>query len=166
MGVRRAVDILLGAANDPASPCPVCTDGPLIHNKQVMKLLADKGVYSLQELPPDTSPGTVVIRAHGVSPQHRKDMERVSRRVVNATCPHVMRVQRIVDKYTAQGYEAVIVGDAGHAEVNGILAHARGRGYVVGGPEEVAGLPELTKAIIVAQTTQSHEVFSKTASRI
>lgn len=166
MGVRRALDKLLKEANDPASPCPVCTDGPLIHNKQVLELLEKKGIRTVKDLGPDAAPGTLVIRAHGVTPRHREEMERISKKVVNATCPHVVRVQKLIDKFTGRGYDAVIVGDAGHAEVNGLLGFSRDHGHVVGGPEEVAGLPAMDKVLVVAQTTQSHKVFSDTVEEI
>lgn len=166
MGVRRALNIVLTAANDPSSPTPVCTDGPLIHNRQVLELLEKKGIRAIGDDEPEAAPGTLVIRAHGVTPQHREGMERISRKVVNATCPHVMRVQKIIAKYTAQGYDTIIVGDAGHAEVNGLLGFAEGRGYVIGGPAEVETLPKLDRVIVVAQTTQSHEVFNQTVERL
>jgi 4-hydroxy-3-methylbut-2-enyl diphosphate reductase len=166
MGVRRALGMVLSEANDASSPTPVCTDGPLIHNRQVLELLEKKGVRTAAELPEGTRPGTCVIRAHGVTPDHREEMESRCRRVVDATCPHVMRVQRIIKRYAADGYDTVIVGDAGHAEVNGLLGFARGRGHVVGRPEEVEALPPLERVIVVAQTTQSHAVFSDTVERL
>jgi 4-hydroxy-3-methylbut-2-enyl diphosphate reductase len=75
-------------------------------------------------------------------------------------------VQEIVAKYAGQGYTCVVVGDAGHAEVNGVLSYAGGAGYVVSGPEEVQKLPAADKIVVVAQTTQDEEVFRRTLAKV
>ncbi|MHC4591911.1 MAG: 4-hydroxy-3-methylbut-2-enyl diphosphate reductase, partial [Planctomycetota bacterium] len=86
--------------------------------------------------------------------------------VLDATCPHVRRVQDIVAKYAKQGYTCVVVGDAGHAEVDGVLSFAGPGGHVVSGPDEVDGLPHADKVVVVAQTTQDEDLFRRTLARI
>ena len=120
MGVRRAMDILLDAANEKNDDGKVYTDGPLIHNPQVLEYLEKRGIHVVKGQT-DLSNSTVVIRAHGVTPTRRKEIENMGAKVCDATCPHVMRVQSIIKKYAAQGYSTVIVGDKGHAEVVGLL---------------------------------------------
>lgn len=73
MGVRRAVDLVLDTANN--SDEPICTYGPLIHNPQVLNLLAEKGIPVINHIP-DKGSGSVLIRAHGVPPQAKEGLKR------------------------------------------------------------------------------------------
>jgi 4-hydroxy-3-methylbut-2-enyl diphosphate reductase len=156
MGVRRAVEMVLDA---PAkNPPPLCTFGPLIHNPQVLDVLASKGITALEEIP-DRAEGTVLIRAHGVPPETRKRLKQAGFKVIDATCPRVIRVQSIIRKHARRNFAVVIVGDRDHPEVVGLLGHAGPNGYVVGTAEELADLPEFEKAILVAQTTQDTRMF-------
>ncbi len=162
MGVRRAMELALTTAHD--QPGDIQTYGPLIHNPQVLDLLAGKGIRVMDHIPPPGSRqgGTAIIRAHGVPPQDKKRLlEAGFGRVVDGTCPRVIRVQASIRRAARRGASVVIVGDADHPEVVGLKAHAEGRGFVVSGPAEVAGLPELTRVVAVAQTTQSQTTFSR-----
>jgi 4-hydroxy-3-methylbut-2-enyl diphosphate reductase len=162
MGVRRAMELALGEARR-AQP-PLCTFGPLIHNPQVLELLRGKGIQELDALPPPGSRqgGTAIIRAHGVPPRDKQGLgEAGFSRVVDGTCPRVVRVQAIIRRAAKQGALVVIVGDAAHPEVIGLLGHAGERGRVAAGPEEAAGLPEAERVVAVAQTTQSEDNFAR-----
>ncbi|MBU1740858.1 MAG: 4-hydroxy-3-methylbut-2-enyl diphosphate reductase, partial [Proteobacteria bacterium] len=156
MGVREAMETALGLIHRVKGP--LYTFGPLIHNPQVLQLLEDKGVIRLNEIPA-AAEGTVIIRAHGVPPQQEEALRRAGLNVVDATCPWVKSVQRLSRMYAGRGHLVVIVGDADHPEVVGLLGYAGERGRVVSGPEEVAALPEAEKVAAVAQTTQRPEVF-------
>lgn len=158
MGVRRALTRTLEAASNPGTERPIVTDGPLIHNRQVLDVLERKGVRTRDG---DESGGTVLIRAHGVSPQKKRDLKRDYDTVIDATCPHVTRVQKIAQEYTRKGYHCLIVGDPGHAEVEGVLSYAGKNGTVVQDPEEVEHLPDMEKVVVVAQTTQDESVFEE-----
>ncbi len=162
MGVRRATELALKAANDPSDPRPIRTLGPLIHNHQVIGLLETKGVGSVEEgeIP---AGGTALIRAHGIPPDRKEQLQESCGKVIDATCPHVKRVQRIAERFTGKGWHCVVVGDAGHAEVRSVLSHTGGRGHVVAGPEELDDLPEMERVVLVAQTTQSTELYEKVA---
>jgi len=151
MGVRRAVDMVLDAANRSCEP--ICTYGPLIHNPQVLQMLEEKGIPTMTHIPEKGS-GIVLIRAHGVPPQEHKALEDAGFRVINATCPRVIRVQTIIRKHAAKGFAAIIIGDRDHPEVKGLMGYAQGRGYTVSTIEELSDLPKFDKAIMVAQTTQ------------
>ncbi|MFH1059878.1 MAG: 4-hydroxy-3-methylbut-2-enyl diphosphate reductase [Pseudomonadota bacterium] len=127
------------------------------------ELLATKGLTTLEAMPPAGSHagGTVVIRAHGVPPEAKDGLKRAGfDRVVDGTCPRVVKVQAIIRRAARRGMSPVIVGDADHAEVVGLMGHAEGRGHVVSRPEEVASLPELGPVVVVAQTTQSEKLFA------
>ncbi|MCP4687641.1 MAG: 4-hydroxy-3-methylbut-2-enyl diphosphate reductase, partial [Desulfobacterales bacterium] len=156
MGVRRAVDLVLGAPGK--HEAPIYTFGPLIHNPQVLELLEEKGITVLNTIP-ESGSGTVLIRAHGVPPEIKEGLTDAGFKVIDATCPRVIKVQTIIRKHARQGCAAIIVGDEDHPEVTGLLGYAGARGFVVGSLEELEALPPFDKAIIVAQTTQNTRLF-------
>ena len=163
MGVRRAMEIVLSQANKGKEP--IFTLGPLIHNKQVMDMLRSKGVTTVEE-PSGLSHGSIIIRAHGVSPEKRRALKETGLRVIDATCPKVVRVQSLVQFHTKKGGTAIIVGDPKHAEVIGIVGYSRGPAYVVGTPDEIYSLPQLQKPFVVAQTTQNKETFRRIVRKV
>ncbi len=156
MGVKRAMELVLKAINQ--NEGEIYTHGPLIHNPQVLELLAERGIRVLER--GQTPRGLVVIRAHGIPPQERQELEAAGVRIIDATCPRVAKVQAIIRRWAQEDYATVIVGDADHPEVRGLMGHTRGRGHVVATPQDVAALPELGKVIVVAQTTQSESQFA------
>ena len=160
MGVRRAVEMVLDAPNQHEEP--IYTYGPLIHNPQVLELLREKGIQVLNEVP-EAGTGTVLVRAHGVPPDTRQRLEAAGFRVIDATCPRVIKVQTIIGKHTRKGYAAIIVGDRDHPEVVGLLGFAGNRGYVVDSLADLDRLPVFDRAIIVAQTTQNTAFYAKVA---
>ncbi|MHC4320851.1 MAG: 4-hydroxy-3-methylbut-2-enyl diphosphate reductase [Planctomycetota bacterium] len=166
MGVRKAMDNALDAANKVGSDdSTVYTEGPLIHNPQVLEKLEKQGIRALKE-DTDLSNSTVVIRAHGITPKRRKELEASGAEISDATCPRVKRVQSIIEENTKEGYSTIIVGDEGHAEVVGLLGYTDGNGYVISSPEEVSELPDMKKICIVAQTTQDMNTFAAIAEKL
>ncbi len=158
MGVRRAVDMVLDAANQ--TDQPVCTYGPLIHNPQVLEMLENKGIHQLDDIP-EKGEGIVLIRAHGVPPSDEKALASVGFSVINATCPRVTRVQNIIEKHASQGYSTIIVGDKNHPEVVGLLGYTKDMGTTVSSLEQLIALPVFEKAVVVAQTTQNKAVYDQ-----
>ncbi len=152
MGVRRAVEMVLDAPGHHATP--IFTYGPLIHNPQVLDLLAEKGIRALRDIP-EKGAGTVLIRAHGVPPDARGRLEAAGFTVIDATCPRVIKVQRIIARHAGDGNAVIIIGDRDHPEVIGLLGYARDRGHVAGDMAALCALPAFHRAIIVAQTTQN-----------
>lgn len=152
MGVQRAVEMALDASN--THETPVYTFGPLIHNPQVLGLLREKGIQILEEIP-EQGKGTVLVRAHGVPPETGSLLEKAGFRVIDATCPKVIRVQTIIRKHAAEGHACIIMGDREHPEVIGLLGFAGEKGFVAERLQELAELPTFEKAIVVAQTTQN-----------
>ncbi len=159
MGVRKAMDRVLDAANEEKNNGPVYTEGPLIHNPQVLEMLKEKGINTLGN-DTDISKSTVVIRAHGITPERRREIEETGATICDATCPRVMSVQKVIDKHAEEGYSTIIIGDEGHAEVIGLLGYARGNGHVISSREEISELPDMEKVCIVAQTTQDMRTFT------
>ncbi len=166
MGVRKAMDNVIDAADKNGSGIgSVYTEDPLIHNPQVLEKLAEKGITELNN---DTNlaNSTVVIRAHGITPRRKKELEASGAKICDATCPRVKRVQSIIEENMKEGFSTVIVGDEGHAEVTGLLGYTEGKGYVISSPEEVSDLPDMDKICIVAQTTQDMNTFSLTVDKL
>ena len=163
IGVKRALELVLKAINQ--NTADIYTYGPLIHNPQVLELLRERGIKVLR--PGETPPrGLVVIRAHGIPPQEKQELEAGAASIIDATCPRVAKVQAIIRRWARQGNATVIVGDAGHAEVRGLMGHTEGRGYVVATSQDVADLPALPNLIVVAQTTQSACQFAARVAEI
>ncbi len=167
MGVRKAMDKVLDASdkkkNDEVTT--VFTEGPLIHNPQVLDMLENKGIKALKE-ENDISKSTIVIRAHGITPKRRQELTQSGANICDATCPRVTSVQTIIEKHANEGYSTVIVGDEGHAEVVGLLGYANGNGYVISSAEEVSHLPDMDKICIVAQTTQDIQTYSSAVAKL
>ncbi len=149
-GVTRAVEL----AKQSAKEQEVYTLGPLIHNPQAVRELENEGVKeigSVEEAPPGA---VVIIPAHGVGPDILARIKEKGLAMVDATCPFVRKAQDIAGELTARGFQVVIVGDKGHPEVKGIMGCTNGQALVVEGPGEAESLPSMSKAAVLAQTTQ------------
>jgi 4-hydroxy-3-methylbut-2-enyl diphosphate reductase len=145
---------------------PVHTFGPLIHNPQVVDLLASKGmkvVNSFEELQDGT---TLVIRAHGIPPETRQQLKSRGVKFRDGTCPLVAKVHAHIKKYLGQGYELVILGHKDHPEVIGHLGYAQGHGTVISSVEDVETLPAMDKVCLVSQTTANEIKFHQVADRL
>lgn len=158
MGVRRAVETTLEMVQKTKGE--IATFGPLIHNPQVLELLEQQGVRIIEDIPEKAS-GTIIIRAHGVPPQKKRRLEAIGAQVEDATCPRVLKVQAIIEKYKNQGYATIIIGDRDHAEVEGLMGYTGSTGQVVSSVGEVAGLVLTGPYIIVSQTTQDEKAFEE-----
>lgn len=165
MGVRRAVDMVLDLAQHKGDR-KIYTYGPLIHNPQTVELLMKRGIIPVEDLDRIEEGTTVIIRAHGISPQERESLKKKGAMIIDATCPKVGRVQSVIKKHAAQDYRIVIVGDAEHPEVNGLLGYADGRGIVVSSLEDAERLPAMEKVCVVAQTTQSLDEYQAIVGKI
>ena len=101
----------------------VCTLGPIIHNPQTLQVLAARGVQ-IVEAPKDApKDATLVIRSHGVSEAVLDEIRRLKLAYVDATCPFVAKIHRIVSDASAKGQTVLIAGNATHPEVEGIRGH-------------------------------------------
>jgi len=163
MGVRRAVNMVLELVEQTQEP--IWTIGPLIHNPQVVELLRQRGVIPAESLE-EINQGMVVIRSHGISPDLRKKIEKKGLKIIDATCPRVARVHKIVEKFAADRFLIIILGDPGHSEVEGILGFAGKNSFVVQSAEEVLKLPEASQVVLVAQTTQGQRRFEQVAEAV
>jgi len=159
-GVRDAIEITMEAIQKREDGEAICTFGPLIHNRQVLMMLEKKGVVE-ENCIQNCAGKKVVIRAHGIPPDSRQELHAQGSKLLDATCKRVARVHAAIKRHARRGYYTIIVGDADHAEVIGLLGYTEGRGVVINRPEQLNSLPaHWEDVLLVAQTTQNEEVFS------
>ncbi|MCI6429455.1 MAG: 4-hydroxy-3-methylbut-2-enyl diphosphate reductase [Lachnospiraceae bacterium] len=160
-GVKRAVEkvyeqVELGKKN-------VYTYGPIIHNEEVVSDLEAKGVSVLENRADleAIEKGTVVIRSHGVPRDIYQLIEEKGLECVDATCPFVRKIHRIVEKESKNGCHIVIIGNDNHPEVEGIKGWCQGPVTVISTEEEAENLEifDEKKVCIVSQTTFNYNKF-------
>ena len=139
------------------------TYGPIIHNEEVVKDLEKKGVQVINGIDEidDITNGTVVIRSHGVSEDVYDKLKSKGLDIVDATCPFVQKIHRIVSKESMEGRTIVIIGNEGHPEVEGIKGWSHSDTYVIGNNEDAENLSlkQGEKVCIVSQTTFNFKKF-------
>ncbi len=161
-GVRKAVDMVYEHMD---GELPVYTYGPIIHNEQVVGELEKQGVcilheeHSLQSI----SEGKVVVRSHGVGKKVYDQIEQNDLVCIDATCPFVKRIHKIVKEESQKGAAIVIIGNNGHPEVEGIKGWCVTPATVVESREEIENLNFLEgqKVCIVSQTTFNYNKFQE-----
>ena len=160
-GVKRAVDMVYEHAGNGN----VYTYGPVIHNEEVVNDLTRRGVKVL-ETPEDIKKapkGTVIIRAHGVPEEIYHIIEESGHKLVDATCPFVLKIHQIVRKASAEGTHVIIVGDKNHPEVQGIKSCADDSTVIADESEACIFLENEAghhkKLCVVAQTTYNFNKF-------
>jgi 4-hydroxy-3-methylbut-2-enyl diphosphate reductase len=154
-GVVRAVDIVELALK--RFGAPVYVRHEIVHNKRVVDELKAKGAVFVDEVD-DIPPGAITIfSAHGVSRTVQHNARGQGLEVIDATCPLVSRVHTEGQRYAADGYEVVLIGHAGHAEVEGTLGQIDGKVHLVGSVADVARIDvrDPSKLAYVTQTTLS-----------
>jgi 4-hydroxy-3-methylbut-2-enyl diphosphate reductase len=151
-GVDRAIEIVERALQ--VHGAPIYVRHEIVHNTHVVADLRAKGAVFVDELEQVPAGATVVFSAHGVSKVVRNEAQARGLRVFDATCPLVTKVHVEVERMRAQGREVVMIGHAGHPEVEGTMGQADGGIYLVESPEDVAGL-EVRDPDLLAYVTQT-----------
>ena len=159
-GVKRAVDKVYEQIETGKT---IYTYGPIIHNEEVVRDLEQKGVRVIEtkEELEQLTEGTVVIRSHGVSKDIYDILEQKGLECIDATCPFVKRIHRVVEKESLAGKEIIVVGNPSHPEVQGIVGWCQGPVTVLETPEEAMEYTpkEGQNLCIVAQTTYNYKKF-------
>lgn len=174
-GVERAVQVAREEAQ--GGQRTVFTDGPLIHNRQMMNALAKDNIkevgdyQSKDELDlngqQENGESVVVVRAHGISPQRRQYLKSLGLPFRDGTCPDVGIIAGKVKLHAEQGYQVIIFGDPAHPEVIGLVGYANGRAHVVSSETDLDELPELgEKVAIVSQSTMFTHEFRNLSGRL
>ena len=162
-GVRRTVDKVMEVAD--LARGPVVTLGPIIHNPQAVARFREKGVGTVNAVGDVADGTTVVVRTHGAV---REELERAEGRrleVVDGTCPYVKYPQAMAKELSAEGYHVVIVGDANHAEIKGVVSYADGPCTVVKPGDPIPQIKE-KKVAVIAQTTTIGADFARVVAAL
>ncbi len=172
-GVKRAVDTVYEQIKNGKT---IYTYGSIVNNEEVVRDLAEKGVRVLETREELTelsevgqeaggsgaaSPASVIIRAHGVPEEIFTILQEKHLECIDATCPFVRRIQKKAEEESRKGKHIVIVGNAGHPEVEGIIGWCRGPVTVIKNEEEARKfqLSQGKKVCVVAQTTFNYNKF-------
>ncbi|MFM8312727.1 MAG: 4-hydroxy-3-methylbut-2-enyl diphosphate reductase, partial [Deltaproteobacteria bacterium] len=162
-GVVRAIKLGHQAASKgKVASEPVFSFGAIVHNPKTIRELESQGVKTVED-PTQVVGGTVILRSHGVRQEIEKDFKTRGVQVVDATCPLVKKPQKIAASLASRGYYLVLVGDANHPEVKGVLSYYGKDSYLVTyKPDDIEKIPqEVTKVGVVAQTTIEVGVLNK-----
>ncbi|MEA2458581.1 MAG: 4-hydroxy-3-methylbut-2-en-yl diphosphate reductase [Thermoleophilaceae bacterium] len=166
-GVDRAVQTVERALE--LYGAPVYVRKEIVHNKHVVAQQRDRGAIFVDELD-DTIPerAVTVFSAHGVSPAVHADAERRSLRTIDATCPLVTKVHREALKFAADGYTIVLIGHAGHEEVEGTMGEAPEHIVLVETEADVDALevPDPERVAYISQTTLSVDETNMIIARL
>ena len=170
-GVKRAVEKVYGEVEKGG---PIYTYGPIIHNEELVADLERKGVHVImsdEELSGIRS-GTIITRSHGISRAKEEKLRATGANCVDATCPFVKRIHRIVEEKSAEGYEILIIGNPVHPEVEGIMGWSSVPVTVIGNMDEARAFSEPSdgpgqvpngerKICVVSQTTFNVNKFEE-----
>lgn len=163
-GVKRAVDMVYELCEKGKR---VCTLGPIIHNAQLVADLEQKGVRVVEDVSDVKADETLVIRSHGVPEEVMKAAENLSVITIDATCPFVAKIHKIVKEASQNGETVLIAGDPLHKEVIGIVGHASGKVFVFEDEKSLEKLlennPEIKneRVCVVAQTTFNKKIWAE-----
>jgi 4-hydroxy-3-methylbut-2-enyl diphosphate reductase len=161
-GVDRAVQTVERALE--LHGAPVYVRKEIVHNKHVVETLRERGAIFVDELEDTIPEGAItVFSAHGVSPAVHADASKRNLRTIDATCPLVTKVHREALKFAAEGYTIVLIGHAGHEEVEGTMGDAPDHivlvesvadvdALVLDDPEKVAYISQTTLAVDETRT--------------
>lgn len=163
-GVDRAVKMVYGELEQNSK---AATLGPIIHNQDVVNDMKEKGARIIDSVDELEEGETVVIRSHGVGREVYEQIRAKGNRMLDATCPFVSRIHKIVAEKTAEGYYILIAGDSSHPEVQGIVGHCDENCLVFKDNFELKDFFEKIyknlqkKVAIVAQTTYNIVVWDE-----
>ena len=159
-GVKRAVETVY---EEVGKGKKIYTYGPIIHNEEVVKDLEEKGVVVLEneEQLKNLKEGTVIIRSHGVEQRIQKMIEDQGLECIDATCPFVKRIHKIVKEAGENNMEVVIAGNPGHPEVEGIVGWTDATATILETIEEAKAFEKKTDTPVcmVSQTTFNYKKF-------
>lgn len=158
-GVKRAVDLAEHAVND--SEQKVYSYGEIIHNPQVTERLREKGIKVVEDTE-EAKGNTLIIRSHGVSEDILQKAEQGHSAIIDATCPFVKKIQKIVRQRSELGHHILIIGDPHHPEVVGLKGWCRGSVEVLSSLDDLYQLSiQPGEYTVVSQTTTSTLLFDE-----
>lgn len=141
-GVKRAIEMAYSLAESGGG----FTLGKLIHNRHVTDELADRGVIAVDSI--DDISGTVIIRSHGVGREVYAELKRRGIPYIDATCPYVAKIHKIVAEESAKGANVLIAGNPDHPEVKGIIGHCCTEAKVVNSTQDIENFVKSEKSLV------------------
>ncbi|MGN0514954.1 MAG: 4-hydroxy-3-methylbut-2-enyl diphosphate reductase [Lachnospiraceae bacterium] len=160
-GVKRAVDMVyqqIGNKN-------TYTFGPIIHNEEVVRDLREKGIGVINDVDEalKIEPGTIIIRSHGTDYDSYQKLKNAGWNIIDATCPFVKKIHRIVEEESEKGSRIIIIGNEHHPEVLGIMGWCKSTPVVIDSEEKALNFKENDgkKICIVSQTTYNYKKFQE-----
>jgi 4-hydroxy-3-methylbut-2-enyl diphosphate reductase len=165
-GVDRAVTTVEKALETYGPP--VYVRKQIVHNKHVVSTLEKRGAIFVDELDEVPADALVVFSAHGVSPAVREEAARRELRTIDATCPLVTKVHREAKRFAAKDTDILLIGHAGHEEVEGTMGEAPDRTTLLESPDDVdrLDLPTDKPLVWLSQTTLSVDETMETVTRL
>ena len=163
-GVKNAVDRAIKSLDEHGK---IYSYGDIIHNKDVVEYLADKGLCVIDDKDSinllEASDGKILIRSHGVPKKIIDFLEEHKLEYIDATCPKVKSIHKIVSKYSSQGYEIIVIGDETHPEIKGIVGWIDGKYYIVDSLEKLKQITidKEKKYCLVCQTTFNFNILKE-----
>jgi len=157
-GVRRAIE---RAIEETTTRGKLYSQGPLIHNKQVVDGLREKGLEPIDDIEAAPEGATVMLRTHGVGPSVYDRAAQRELDVIDATCPFVARAQKEARRLGEAGYQVLILGEPDHPEAQAIREHTGGSARIVQSPAGLAALKLARRVAVVCQTTQRLEALKE-----
>lgn len=162
-GVERALGMVRNAARE--ATAPVHTLGPLIHNPRVVAQLAADGVGVVEDSSEVPAGDVLFMRTHGVAPHVEERARELGLQVIDATCPFVKKVHVAAERLEREGYQVVVVGEAGHPEVEGTVGHAPSA-LVVGRAVDLDGMDIARRVGLVVQTTLAQDTLREVVAAL
>ena len=153
-GVDRAIEIVERAIEKHGAPIYVRHE--VVHNKFVVSNLKKKGAIFVEEIDEVPKGGVVIFSAHGVSKAIRKQTSEITNIIYDATCPLVTKVHKEVTRRQKQNHQVILIGHAGHPEVEGTLGQSNESNHInlIESINDVEGL-ELSEDLDISYTTQT-----------
>lgn len=160
-GVKRAVDKVYAQAGNGN----VYTFGPIIHNEEVVKDLEEKGVRVINDADElsGLKKGTIIIRSHGVAKNVYDAINKSGFEIIDATCPFVLKIHRIVEQKSKEGCTIIVIGNEHHPEVEGIVGWSVSRTCIIDSAEKAEEFKadDNEKLCVVSQTTFNYKKFEE-----
>jgi 4-hydroxy-3-methylbut-2-enyl diphosphate reductase len=175
-GVDRAYEIAEELAKNRKTPRPIFVLGSLAHNADVVKRIEEMGIKKISVennlikflQSSKIKIGTLIITAHGIGPNIYDFARQKGINLVDATCPKVIKVQRLVRNFSKKNYQLIIIGERSHKEVRGIFEWANKEAFFVEKKEDLKKikLDPSKKIAIISQTTQNKDFVKNVINSI